>query len=114
MENPFESLISRLESIERKLDSLLEQRNDGDDKSGKNPIWLSTKQLAEYLGMSTSAITNMRGSKLPYYKVGGRIMFKKQEIDEYILSTRHKSGSEHLEEYLKSPQGKARISNSNY
>jgi excisionase family DNA binding protein len=110
MENPFESLEKRLESIERKLDNLLQQRNNVDDNLEIHPKWLSTKQLAEYLGMSTSAITNMRGSKLPYYKVGGRIMFKKQEIDEYILSTRHKSGSEHLEDYLNSPLGRSRLS----
>ena len=98
MENPFEELQKRLESIEEKLDNLTETI---ENPQNSTPQWLSTKQLAKMLGVSTSTITNLRISKLPYYKLGGRILFKKQEIDEFIDKTRHKSGSEYLNEYLK-------------
>jgi hypothetical protein len=45
-------------------------------------------------------VTNLRTYKIPYYKLGGRIYFKKEEIDEWIEKTRHKTGGENLEEYI--------------
>ena len=97
MENPFEILEQRLLSIENKLDSLIERIENPHSSS---PTWLTSKQLAAYLGISVSTVTKLRGGKVPYYKLGGRVYFKKQEIDEWIENTRHKSGSEYLNEYL--------------
>jgi len=99
MENPFESLENRLASIESKLDGLIQSINS---PKTSMPTWLTTKQLAQHLGVSTSFVTNLRISKIPYYKLGGRVYFKKQEIDEFIESTRHKAGSEYLNEFLAS------------
>lgn len=97
MDNPFESLEQRLSVIERKLDELIQKINDPESS---DPVWISSKQLAEYLGISTTTVNKIRGSKVPYYKLGGRIYFKKQEIDEWIEKTRHKSGGEYLNDYL--------------
>ena len=97
MENPFEALEQRLSGIESKLERLIEKLENPQSTS---PTWLSSKQLAEYLGISVSTVTKLRGGKLPYYKLGGRIYFKKQEVDEWIENTRHKSGGEYLNEYL--------------
>lgn len=99
MNNPFETLDQRLIVIEQKLDNLIQKI---DDPQSSVPTWITTKQLAKNLGVSTSMITNLRTSKLPYYKLGGRILFKKQEVDDWIEKTRHKSGSEYLDEYLRS------------
>ena len=98
MENPFESLEQRLDRIESKLDRLIENIENPKNSS---PVWLSTKQLAAYLGFSTTAITNLRISKIPFYKLGGRVLFKKQEIEEWIEKTRHKTGNEHLDDWLR-------------
>jgi excisionase family DNA binding protein len=98
MENPFEILENRLAGIENKLDGLIRAINS---PSSALPTWMTTKQLAQQLGVSSSFITNLRGSKLPYYKLGGKVYFKKQEVDEFIEKTRHKAGGEYLEEYLR-------------
>lgn len=97
MENPFEALEKQLASIEGKLDILIKKI---DSPPSNDPIWLTSKQLAQNLGITVSAVTNLRTYKIPYYKLGGRIYFKKQEIDEWIEKTRHKTGGEYLNERL--------------
>jgi len=97
MENPFEAIENKLAVIESKLDDLIKKI---EDPSSDSPIWLTSKQLAQHLGISVSAVTNLRTYKIPYYKLGGRIYFKKQEIDEWIQKTRHKAGGEYLNEKL--------------
>ena len=98
MENPFESIEKRLEIIENKLDTMLEKIDNPETSS---PTWLTSKQLAQHLGISVSTVSKLRGRKIPFYKLGGKIYFKKQEIDEWIEKTRHKSGGEYLSEYLR-------------
>lgn len=97
MNNPFEILEERLKTIEQKLDDIIAKINDPQLSS---PDWITTKQLAQHLGVSTGMVNNLRISKIPYYKIGGKILFKKQEIDEWIEKSRHKSGSEYLNEHL--------------
>ena len=98
MENPFEQIEKRLAIIEGKLDSLIQKSDNLTATS--SPTWITSKQLAQHLGISVAAVTNLRTNKIPYYKLGGRIYFKKQEIDEWIENTRHKTGGENLHEYL--------------
>ena len=104
MENPFDLLEQRLMSIEEKLESLIQKIDNPKDSSLLSPTWVISKQLAQHLGLSVAAITNLRGKKIPYYKIGGRILFKREEVDEFIQNTRHKSGGEYLDEYLRSQQ----------
>jgi excisionase family DNA binding protein len=101
MENPFEILEQRLSQIENKLDLLISRIDDKKDTSGLDPTWVTTKQLSQHLGISTAAVTNIRGTKIPYYKIGGRILFKREEVDEYIQKSRYMSGGDRLDEYLK-------------
>lgn len=54
MENPFETLESKLSSIERKLDSLIERI---EDPKSSSPIWLTSKQFAQHLGIAISTIS---------------------------------------------------------
>ncbi len=101
MENPFEVLERRLSQIEDKLDRLMTKIDEKKDNSMLDPTWVTTKQLSQHLGISTAAVTNIRGTKIPFYKIGGRILFKREEVDEYIQKSRYMSGSDHLDEYLK-------------
>lgn len=101
MENPFELLDQRLSIIEDKLDRLIERIDGQKDTSVLDSTWVTTKQLSQHLGISTAAVTNIRGTKIPYYKIGGRILFKRQEVDEYIKKSRYMSGRDNLDEYLK-------------
>ncbi|MGA3013492.1 MAG: helix-turn-helix domain-containing protein [Bacteroidales bacterium] len=98
MENPFELIEKRLAAIEEKLEGLIKRIDTPPTSS--SPTWITSKKLAQYLGISPSAVTNLRTYKIPYYKLGGRIYFKKEEIDEWIEKTRHKTGGENLEEYI--------------
>ncbi|MBN1181640.1 MAG: helix-turn-helix domain-containing protein [Bacteroidales bacterium] len=100
MENPFDLLDQRLQAIELKIDSQVHKMGNQDKLSQPSSTWITTKQLAQHLGISTATITNMRGSKIPFYKIGGRILLKREEIDEFIQKTRHKTGGEYLNEYL--------------
>ena len=113
MENPFELIEQRLAAIEGKLDSLINSIDNPKDFN-LSPTWITSKQLAQHLGLSTTAIGNLRINKIPYYKIGGRILYKKQEIDEFIERTRHKGGREYLDEFLNSQQGKERLSQSKF
>ncbi len=101
MENPFEILDQRLSSIEEKLDNLIQRIENQKDNSVIAPTWVTTKQLSQHLGISTAAVTNIRGIKIPYYKIGGRILFKREEVDEYIQKSRYMNGRDNLDEYLK-------------
>jgi excisionase family DNA binding protein len=103
MENPFEAIEKRLEAIEKNLEGLI-QRIDKPPVMSAN-TWITSKQLAQHLGISPAAVTKLRYSKLPFYKIGGKVLFKKQEIDEFIEKTRHKTGGEYLNEYLEGNQG---------
>jgi len=98
MENPFESIENRLTIIENKIDRLIE-KIDNPEKS--SPTWMTAKQLAQHLGISVSSVNKLRERKIPFYKIGGKVCFKKQEIDDLIEKTRHKTGGEYLNEYLK-------------
>ena len=100
--------------IEKKIDSLIQKIDNTNDSLNPSPTWITSKQLAQHIGLSVAAITNLRGTKIPYYKIGGRILFKKQEIDEFLEKTRHKSGGEYLNEYLNSQQGKERLNQSKF
>ena len=101
MENPFEILDQRLSSIKEKLESLILKIDKKNESSSLDPTWVTTKQLSQHLGISTAAVTNIRGIKIPYYKIGGRILFKREEVDEYIQKSRYMSGRDNLDEYLK-------------
>lgn len=101
MENPFELLEQRLQAIEDKLDGLIQNIDKQEKSSSLSSTWVTTKQLAQHLGISTAAITNIRGTKIPYYKIGGRILFKREEVDAYIQKSRCMSGKDNLDEYLK-------------
>lgn len=114
MENPFELIEQRLLAIEGKLETLIQSLDNPKDSLKASTTWINSKQLAQHLGISTTAVANLRINKIPYYKIGGRILYKKQEIDEFIEKTRHKGGGEYLNEFLSSPQGKERLNQSRF
>ena len=50
--------------------------------------YLNTKQLAEYIGRSPKAIRDMVFRRdIPFRKPGGRLLFAKNEIDNWIESS---------------------------
>lgn len=55
----------------------------------KPPEYLTANEIAFYLRRSIGAVHNLVYRKqIPAYKVGGRLLFKKEEIDRWILRNR--------------------------
>lgn len=55
--------------------------------------FLTPKQVAERLGISTGTLAQWRylGLHLPYHKIGGRIRYDRHAIDRYIKATTRRS-----------------------
>lgn len=50
------------------------------------PEHLTIKQLSQYLNYSAPAIYKMVGqAEIPSYKLSGKLLFKKSEIDDWLL-----------------------------
>ena len=84
MENPFEIIEQRLNSIEQLLTELVTNANKpviGEDKEEL----MTVDQLSDYLTIARQTIYGKCASKeLPYYKSGKRLYFKKSEINNWI------------------------------
>lgn len=46
--------------------------------------YLTEKEISRQYGMSLSWIRQARLKEMPYYKIGGMVLFKTQEIDEWL------------------------------
>ena len=47
-------------------------------------IWLDTRELCDYLGISESQSYQLRKQGLPYCKVGKLVRFDKREVDRFM------------------------------
>lgn len=48
-------------------------------------VWLSTREAAEYLGMSKDYISNLRRlGLLPHSMIGNSAFFRKKDIDDLL------------------------------
>jgi len=45
---------------------------------------MSKRELSEYLRLSRATIDNLMKKDLPYFKVGGRVLFRKSAIDKWL------------------------------
>ncbi|RZD16600.1 MAG: DNA-binding protein [Candidatus Acididesulfobacter guangdongensis] len=60
-----------------------------------NKKWLTLNEAAEYLRISDRNLRKLaKNSKLPFYKLEGKILFKVSELDKYIEENKVKSLSE--------------------
>ena len=83
MENPFEIIVQRLDSIEKILYDLSQNVNTK-PKEDTDEI-MTVEQLSDYLTIARQTIYGKCASKeLPYYKSGKRLYFKKSEINNWI------------------------------
>jgi excisionase family DNA binding protein len=89
MENPFEVIFEKLESIER----LLKQYRGGDEITVTSKEVMSAKELADYLSISMSQLYKLTHKKeIPFYKPGGKhLYFKKSEIIEWVTKFKIKT-----------------------
>ncbi len=83
MENPFEKIYQKLEEVLEKQDRFIASNlnKDGLDQD----TFLTVKATADYLGLKVSTIHSYtRGRKIPHYKRGATIYFKRSELNDYI------------------------------
>ena len=86
-----------LESIDQKLDKVNVAPMPTDD----TPELMNVKELGRYLPSHPAPATIygwIREHSIPHYKQGKTLMFKKSEIDKWLLRTRVKDSTELMEE----------------
>jgi excisionase family DNA binding protein len=89
MENPFELLFNKLTVIENALNELVTDKNDTRKQTESDSEFLNITQASEYLFIAIQTIYGLTASrKIPHYKTGKRLYFKRQELDDYILENR--------------------------
>jgi excisionase family DNA binding protein len=87
MENPFEIILERLNSIEK---AILYLSTNGSLAHINDPM--DVKDLSAYLKMSASAIYKFTSQgTIPHYKNGKRLFFKREEINEWIFNNKIKT-----------------------
>ncbi len=90
MENPFELLLEKLNTIE----NLLKEKQLPTIGSPDFEI-LDIKQAATYIGISKATLYGLTSSRqVPHYKAGKRIHFKKAELFKWITRVRVKTNEE--------------------
>lgn len=88
MENPFEIILEKLNNIEKAIEKLNIKPNSDDD-------FMNIEQAASFVGLSKATVyglTHVR--KIPHFKVGKRLYFKKSDIVNWITSTKVKTKQE--------------------
>lgn len=78
------------EKLER-LDEIVEKLNVIEQKIKSDKRWLNTKEASYYLGYSQDHIHKLKDSHFyegkHYFKKAGRILFDKQELDNWVKSS---------------------------
>ena len=90
MENPFEIILEKLNSIEK---AIVKLNSNGSLANTNDPM--DVKDLSSYLKISASAIYKFTSARsIPYYKNGKRLFFKREEINDWIFTTKINSSYE--------------------
>jgi len=101
MENPFDSILERLNIIENLIRNV--KKDDPIVSSSASEIF-NINQAAIYLGVAKSTVYKMTSNRLiPHSKITKRIYFKRNEIDEWINKHKIKTNVEieqEADEYL--------------
>ena len=95
MENPFEILLEKLTSIERRLNSIEAKLGDKYNEHGYKEI-MNLNQLCAYLELSKGHIYKLTSSQeIPHYKRGGKkLYFNKYDIDKWVLQNKVETRAE--------------------
>lgn len=65
-----------------------------------NEPWVSTKEIADHLGVTTETVRKWIIAKtIPCYRVGKLWKFKRSEVDVWVKSGRAKIIDRNMEEY---------------
>lgn len=91
MENPFELIMQKLDTIE----SLLRNVSVSDKQSAPVAEVFNLNQAAEYVSLSKSAIYKKTSEKnIPHFKKGKKLYFKRSELDEWLTEDKISTNAE--------------------
>jgi excisionase family DNA binding protein len=80
IENPFATILEKISGLENQIKHL-----KGQQAPKPEPDFMTVDQAAQYLDLSKSTIyKNVHFGKLPYYKSGKKLYFRKSEIKQII------------------------------
>lgn len=86
-----QEIIARLKHIEAKLDSIIKQLDSKPIDTDKKPNY-GMDLAVEVTGLSRSTIYNLVfARKMPHYKKGKRLYFKRKELEEWIDKGKRKT-----------------------
>jgi len=94
-------LVGRIAELLESIDSKLSKLSVVSSSANNFPELMDIKQLSEYLPSHPAVKTIYEwchNHNIPYYKRGNRTIFKKTEIDNWLLRTRIKDSTELMEE----------------
>ena len=99
MENPFELILEKINTIEHLLRTLIKNENGTGLKNEKALVTfnevLNLNQAAEYISLSKSAIYKKTSERnIPHFKQGKKLYFKRSELDEWLTGQRIKTSAE--------------------
>lgn len=82
MENPFEIILEKLNNIEKAIEKLNTASNSDDD-------FMNIEKVASFVDLSKTTIYGLTHQrKIPHFKVGKRLHFKKSDSITWITNTR--------------------------
>lgn len=92
MSNPFETIDSRLTTIESLLLDIKHQRNDIVAKKVDEDEILTVRQVSEFLNLAIPTIYSLTSSRtLPHSKRGKKLYFSKVDLTNWIKSGKRSS-----------------------
>jgi len=95
MENPFEIIIEKLNNIEHLLLEIRHGQRGTINSKSHDVEFMNVTQVAEYLSLAKQTIYALvHKMKIPNYKQGKRLYFKKADIDEWLSKNRRKTNEE--------------------
>ena len=87
MENPFEIILEKLNSIEKAIEKLKAPSNDDD--------FMTIEQVSSFVGLTKTTIYGLTHErKIPHFKASKRLYFKKSDIVKWITSGKVKTKQE--------------------
>lgn len=82
MENPFEIILEKLNSIEKAIEKLKTASNDDED-------FMNIDQVSSFIDLAKPSVYGLVNKrKIPHFKSGKRLYFKKSDIVQWITSTK--------------------------
>ena len=80
MENPFEIILEKLNSIEKAIEKLKTTSNDDED-------FMTLEQVSLFIGLAKPSVYGLvHKRQIPHFKASKRLYFKKSDVVNWITS----------------------------